>query len=244
MPRSSVATPAALIVNVPNRFFKPRITVELTADVQIGLDLGNLSLAKVGDKISAAGYYVTPGICEAGTIEVALANPLAPPGSRSAAPAPPPLPATPRGGRTARPSRSQSPPPERTPRPAGKRPRPMRPRKETLPPRTKPPRAIIRRQRANRRPSPMRCPRSTWCPRPRIPSPSQRKPRKNRPCRTTKRTCSTNSRNGLIVALPIGWPSYYRGWHIPKLGKGVVHAANTPFASSGTCHPSYRQVAR
>jgi len=71
-----------LIVSVQNRFFKPKITVELTADAQIGLDLGNLSTAKPGDKISAVGYYVTPGICEVtDSVEVAMTNPLAPPGS-------------------------------------------------------------------------------------------------------------------------------------------------------------------
>ncbi len=80
-----------LIVSVQNRFFKPKITVELSADAQIGLDLGNLSLAKPGDKISATGYYIAPGICEVtNSVEVALTNPLAPPGSHShrARPAP------------------------------------------------------------------------------------------------------------------------------------------------------------
>ena len=72
-----------LVVSVQNRFFKPKITAELSADVQIGLDLGDLSMAKPGDKISAAGYYVTPGVCQmVDTVEVTLANPLAPPGSR------------------------------------------------------------------------------------------------------------------------------------------------------------------
>ena len=47
-----------------NRFFKPKITVEVAADAQIGLDLGDLSLAKPGEQISATGYYVTLGVCE------------------------------------------------------------------------------------------------------------------------------------------------------------------------------------
>jgi hypothetical protein len=72
-----------LIVSVQNRFFKPKITAELSGDVQIGLDLGSLTLAKPGDKISAAGFYVTQGTCEATSIVVALTNPLAPPGSRA-----------------------------------------------------------------------------------------------------------------------------------------------------------------
>ena len=74
-----------LIVSVQNRFLKPKITVELAADAQIGLDLGNLSIAKPGDKISAEGYYITPGVCEVVTsVEIALTNPLAPPGSHAA----------------------------------------------------------------------------------------------------------------------------------------------------------------
>ncbi|MGA2259163.1 MAG: hypothetical protein ABSG53_31205 [Thermoguttaceae bacterium] len=73
-----------LIVSVQNRFFKPKITVELAADAKIGLDLGNLSIAKPGDKISAEGYYITPGTCEVVTsVEIALTNTLAPPGSRA-----------------------------------------------------------------------------------------------------------------------------------------------------------------
>jgi hypothetical protein len=72
-----------MTVTVHNRFFKPRIAVELSPDAQIDLDLGNLSLAKASDNISATGYYITPGICEAGSIEVALTNPLGSPGSRS-----------------------------------------------------------------------------------------------------------------------------------------------------------------
>ena len=71
-----------LIVSVQNRFFRPRIMVELAADAKIGLDLGDLSMAKPGDKISAVGYYVTEGTCEVvARVEIALANPLAPPGS-------------------------------------------------------------------------------------------------------------------------------------------------------------------
>ena len=72
-----------LTVSVQNRFLKPKITVELAPDAQIGLDLDDLSLAKPGDKISATGYYATPGLCEqVDSVEVTLSNPLAPPGSR------------------------------------------------------------------------------------------------------------------------------------------------------------------
>jgi len=78
-----------LIVSVQNRFLKPRITVELAPDAQIGLDLGNLSVAKPGDKLSGMGFYITPGTCEVVmNVEIALANPLAPPGSRAHRPRP------------------------------------------------------------------------------------------------------------------------------------------------------------
>jgi len=73
-----------LIASVQNRFFRPKMTVELAADAQIGLDLGNLSFARPGDRISATGYYIKQGICDVVTdVEVTLANPLAPPGSRA-----------------------------------------------------------------------------------------------------------------------------------------------------------------
>ena len=72
-----------LVVSVQNRFFKPKITVELAADAKIGLDLGDLSVVKPGEQISATGYYVNPGTCDVVTnLEVALTNPLGPPGSR------------------------------------------------------------------------------------------------------------------------------------------------------------------
>ncbi len=72
-----------LIVNVQNRFFKPKITVELAADAQIGLDLADMSLVKPGDKVAALAFCANLGVCEVTrTIEVALANPLVPPGSR------------------------------------------------------------------------------------------------------------------------------------------------------------------
>ena len=88
-----------LIVSVQNRFFKPKITAELAADAQIGLDLGNLATAKPGDKISAEGFYVTPGVCQlVESVEVALAKPLAPPGSHPHRTALQPQAATPLGG--------------------------------------------------------------------------------------------------------------------------------------------------
>src|SRR5208283_4155959 len=66
---------ARLIVSVQNRFLKPKITVELAADAQIDLDLGNLSYAKPGDQITAVGYYITPGACQVVTdVEITLAN--------------------------------------------------------------------------------------------------------------------------------------------------------------------------
>ncbi len=70
-----------LIVSVPNSFFKPKVTVELAADAQIGLDLGDPSVVKPGDKLSAVGFFIKPGFCDVvESVEVALANPLAPPG--------------------------------------------------------------------------------------------------------------------------------------------------------------------
>jgi hypothetical protein len=73
-----------LIVNVQNRFFKPKITAELAPDATIDLDLGNLTAIKPGDNVTAAeGYYLNPGVCEKTlSIEVALANPLGPAGAR------------------------------------------------------------------------------------------------------------------------------------------------------------------
>ena len=75
-----------LTVSVQNRFLKPKITVDVAADAQIGLDLGDvgdLSLAEPGDKISAAGYCIKPGSCEiVKNVEIALSKPLGPPGSR------------------------------------------------------------------------------------------------------------------------------------------------------------------
>ena len=78
-----------MVVSVQNRFLKPRITVDLAADARIDLDLGDLSLAKPGDKIQAEGFYAVPGTCEeVDSVEVALSNPLAPPGSRPRRPRP------------------------------------------------------------------------------------------------------------------------------------------------------------
>ena len=69
-----------MVVAVKNRFFRPTLAVEVSPDVQIDLDLGNLSAAKPGDRIAAAGGYAKPGTCELTMeIQVALANPLAPP---------------------------------------------------------------------------------------------------------------------------------------------------------------------
>jgi hypothetical protein len=78
-----------LTVNVQNRFLKSKITAELAADAKIDLDLGNLSVVKPGDKISGEGFYLNEGICEKTlSVEVALANPLLPPGSRARRPRP------------------------------------------------------------------------------------------------------------------------------------------------------------
>ncbi len=88
-----------MIVNVQNRFMKSRITVDLAADARIDLDLGDLSLAQPGDKIQAQGFYAVQGTCEqVDSVEVALSNPLAPPGSRPRRPRPV------AGGDTARPA--------------------------------------------------------------------------------------------------------------------------------------------
>jgi hypothetical protein len=78
-----------LVVNVQNRYLKPRILADLTPDARIGLDLDDLSLAKPGDKVTASGFYATAGVCEqVDSIEVALSSPLAPPGSRPRRPRP------------------------------------------------------------------------------------------------------------------------------------------------------------
>jgi hypothetical protein len=76
-----------MIVNVQNRFLKPRITAELAADAVIDLDLGNLAAVKPGDKVAALGFYLNPGVCEkTQVIEVALSNTLLPPGMRARKP--------------------------------------------------------------------------------------------------------------------------------------------------------------
>ena len=78
-----------LVVNVANRFLKSKITVEMSAEAKIDLDLGDLSNAKAGDKVSAVAGYVNPGLCELTLeLEVALASPLAPPGSHARRPRP------------------------------------------------------------------------------------------------------------------------------------------------------------
>jgi hypothetical protein len=66
-----------LIVSPPNRYFKQKITVELTPEAEIALDLSDLNTAKPGDQVSAKGYYITPGICQhTDSVVITLANPL------------------------------------------------------------------------------------------------------------------------------------------------------------------------
>jgi len=78
-----------LIVNVPNRFFKSKITAELSSDAEIALDVSDLSVVKAGDKVSATGYYITPGVCQqTNKLTITLANPLAPPGNHAHRPRP------------------------------------------------------------------------------------------------------------------------------------------------------------
>jgi hypothetical protein len=72
-----------MIVNVPNEFFKPRITVDLAKDAQIGLDLGlrDIACVKPGDKFSADVLYLKPGVgYMVETLEIALTDPLTLPG--------------------------------------------------------------------------------------------------------------------------------------------------------------------
>jgi hypothetical protein len=78
-----------LTVTAQNRFFKPRITAELSPDAEIALDLSELSVAKPGDKVSAKGYYITPGLCQhTDSLTVTLANPLGEKAGRSHRPRP------------------------------------------------------------------------------------------------------------------------------------------------------------
>ena len=68
-----------LVVAVKNRFFRPKISVEVSDNAQIDVELGILTVVKPGDRIAAAGGFITRGTCEAFDVLVALANPLAPP---------------------------------------------------------------------------------------------------------------------------------------------------------------------
>ena len=66
-----------LTVSAPNRYFKLKISAELSPEAEIALDLCDLSMAKPGDKVSAKGYYITPGVCpRTDSLIVTLANPL------------------------------------------------------------------------------------------------------------------------------------------------------------------------
>ena len=78
-----------LTVSVQSRYFKAsRVSVELTSDAEIALNISDLSAVKPGDKVSARGFYVTPGVCETGSLTVTLANPLGKPGSHVRRPRP------------------------------------------------------------------------------------------------------------------------------------------------------------
>ena len=195
-----------LIVSVPNSFFKPKVTVELAADAQIGLDLGDPSVVKPGDKLSAVGFFIKPGFCDVvESVEVALANPLAPPG-RSHRPRP-----AVHAGDTAHQSGSKakpcaSPRRERRPwRPALQLPkRPLARSRRRKPPPSMIWKRIIHLQRPHRGPSPNLCRQSTWRRRPRKSNPSRKSPpksrRKNPRSRTTRKTFLRSSGHvGLIL---------------------------------------------
>ena len=75
------------MVTAPNRFFKARISAELSPDAEIAVDISDLSAVKPGDKVSARGYYITPGICpRTDSLVVTLTNPLGARGGRSRRP--------------------------------------------------------------------------------------------------------------------------------------------------------------
>jgi hypothetical protein len=76
-----------MTVTAPNRFFKAKITAELSPDAEIRLDLSDLSLAKPGDKVSGQGYYLTPGMCpHTDSVTITLANTLGARGGHSRRP--------------------------------------------------------------------------------------------------------------------------------------------------------------
>ncbi len=78
-----------LTLNAPNRFFKHKITVELSPDAEIALDLSDLSMAKPGDKVSAKGYYIRPGVCQhTDSVVITLSSPLGEKAGRSHKPRP------------------------------------------------------------------------------------------------------------------------------------------------------------
>jgi hypothetical protein len=73
-----------LIVSPPNHYFKQKITVELSPEAEIALDLSDLNMAKPGDQVSAKGYYITPGVCQhTDSVVITLANPLGEKAGRS-----------------------------------------------------------------------------------------------------------------------------------------------------------------
>ena len=73
-----------LMVTAPNRFFKARISAELSPDAEIAVDISDLSAVRPGDKVSARGYYITPGVCpRTDSLVVTLTNPLGARGGRA-----------------------------------------------------------------------------------------------------------------------------------------------------------------
>src|SRR5262249_1354466 len=78
-----------LTVNAPNRFFKQKISAELSPEVEIALDLSDLTIAKPGDKVSAKGYSLQPGVCQhTDSLVITLSNPLGEKAGRSHRPKP------------------------------------------------------------------------------------------------------------------------------------------------------------
>jgi len=73
-----------LVVAAKNRFFRTTVTVELSDDAKIDLDLGDHSVTKSGDRIGVMGFYVTPGtLVITRDIQARLANPFVPASTRS-----------------------------------------------------------------------------------------------------------------------------------------------------------------
>ena len=133
-----------------NRFFKPKITVELSADAQIDLDLGDLSAGQAGRQDFRGGVLrQRRGSVKAETVEVALSQSARSAGKSSASPRPRPMAATQLDGRRERPNLAPRPRRERMPsgRRCNRRKGPAKePEEEEVPAKDLPLKRIVRPQ--------------------------------------------------------------------------------------------------